>query len=1209
MKILNQNGRTEAAERRFLRLAALLAAIDHPGLARVREAGNLDGRVYMVMDLIEGRSLAGVLDGARLTLDETIRLGIDVAGALGAAHRARLVHGDIRPENVLLTADGDARLVDFGVAALSDHRGANRRGASIYRAPEQSASPRPQVDGRADLYGLGAVFYQCVVGRPPFVSEGGLVLRRRDTGPPLDPQTAGSDLPPALVRIINTLLAWNPDDRYQSADGLVADLGRLAASAERDFTIAHADRAVVRPEPPMLGRQDEVATLMRRWREVRAGVGDVALIHGPAGSGKSRLARQVTAAIRRDGGLVLSGECDPDDGVPLAPLRRAIDDHLRAMVDRPVHEYLATIDQVRTAAGPAASLLHGLTLTLDDALESSALGEADRHQQVLAALAGFLAGWAKAHGAAVLYLDDVQWLDPATRQVLRHLTERLKDVPLLVLLTGRDDARSAPALALTRAAVGEARRPDLRLHPLPVDVVADLIARTTGGLRVDAATAASLTARSAGNTFTLLQYVDALIDAGLLRPDWGRWQLDGDASKALVTTDDGVELILRRLDGLNADSRLVLGVAAVHGSVFDYHLIADACGLPRHRVLDVADTAAWRDLVERRPDGRYAFRHDRIREALIAQYEPDGLREVHQHLADALAALGGTDAETVFALARHCALGEPQRDPRRAVAACAAAGRLALTNHAPAEAVRHLELAEEMAQAGGVPIDAALLTVLATAQLRAGHFLFAARTAQAGLDRSRDPIGRARLLRLVAQAKGTAWEGETEASTIRAALRELGREPPRRFSLLVVTTLWTFLLGQIIRLSRIGYGTARGDAREASRLEASLYAAAMRMYGVQLNPVRALLYLLRQTYPVMRIGPSPELAQWRAGLAFVELVIGWRRSGRRHAEQAVELAREIGDPILTGLMAWMEAFNKHTFGLDQGEALLRVRAEYGQWLELGVQSDLNLILLWDALHRGEVREAQRLAEHRETLIRDTGQTQPEARVTFQSPAVARAALAALRAWQDRYEDAENLLRDRHDRTRLTRWERLPLYGAAVAVAYHRHDLDETFDRAVAEFDGLNLPVRVLLPVGYGFYLYRAQGRVEQYRLASGVERGRRHRQARAALRTVDKIVRTPLLRAHLVATRAAFLQADGRAKAALRYLARNEAALATAPAPSVAFEVARVRALAFRDLHAGTDADQQVQLALAIAREYDWPPQIDWIAVEFDIDEVAARGR
>jgi hypothetical protein len=1187
MQILDQRGRTPQQLRQFRRTAALLASIDHPAVIHVYEAGTADGVDYLIADAGSGRRLSEILGGGRLAVEDTIRVGIEVAAALGAAHRVRLMHGALRPDHILVDAGGGVQVTDFGFTLeTADAR---------YRAPELVGGRSEATDGRADLYALGAVLYECVVGQPPFPA-----------GEAADPLTIRADLPPALTRMIRKLLADDPDARYQTADGVAIDLRRLASGTERDFNLGRADQPPRNPRMPLLGRDREVAALLRRWRAARTGTGGVSLVEGSAGSGKSRLVAELMATIRAEGGLVLTGECETGESVPLAPLRGAITEHLRALGNRPLHEYVFGIERIRAAAGPGAALLRGLTPALDDGLQIAMLNENDQHHQVLVAVADFLAALAVAHGGALLCLDDVQWLDAATRQVLRHLATKLPDVPMLVVLAGRDDAPSSAAMALVRSSLGGSFDPELRLHPLPISAVAELASFATGGLAVDLASAAVLTARCRGNAFTLLQYLDALTDGGLLRPYWGQWRIDLDGSRGLAVADDGVDLILRRLEGIDDVSRSVLGVAAVHGSVFDYHLAADACGLPRHRVLDVAGTAAWQNLVERRPDGRYGFRHDRIREALVAQYDPEALRGVHQRLADALGAgvlsgAGATDPEAVFALARHCVLGEPDRDPGRTVAACHAAGRLALANHAPTEAVRYLELALACAAAGGLALDSAFMLLLGTAQQQAGHFTSAARSARTGHACSSDPVQRARLLSLLAQSMGTAWDGNEQSETIMAALQELGRSPLRGMPMQVSSAVWAFGRGLVAKLIRLPAVDSR--MREAYQLEASLCSDGMRACAVQLKPFQALLYLLRQTYPTARIGPGGERAQLLAGFAAVNLAVGRRRAGRRYTDRAVAVAGATGDPILISLIASFEALTRHAFGIDQGAALRSVMDHQCQWLDLGTQSDLILVLLWDALHRGDIAQARRLAERRATLIATTFDGRTDAVDQLESTTVARSTRAVLAAWAGHPESADSELFHADD-ARLANWELFPLYGTALAVRYHHDDLGDRFDELVDRFDSLRMPTRGLLPVGIGFFLYRAQARVEQYRSAHGADRPRRRRQARAALAHLGRITRTPMQRTQVTVARAGFLQAAGKPQAALDLLATLDPQLPVLAAPLVDFDAARVRALALLDLGSDSAADA-ARFALTIAQQHGWPRQERRLMADFAVATTA----
>src|SRR5262249_18358903 len=155
--------------------------------------------------------------------------------------------------------------------------------------------------------------------------------------------------------------------------------------------------------------------------------------------------------------------------------------------------------------------------------------------------------------------------------------------------------------------------------------------------------------------------------------------------------------------------------------------------------------------------------------------------------------------------------------------------------------------AEATATTAGLTVDSGFLLLLGTAQQQAGHFTSAARSARSGHERSADPVERARLLGLLAQTQGTAWDGNEQSETILAALRELGRSPARSLPRQVVNALWTVLRGE---LSRVVPVTADGAQREAYQLEARLCSDGTRACAEQLKPLPSLLYLLRSTYPV-----------------------------------------------------------------------------------------------------------------------------------------------------------------------------------------------------------------------------------------------------------------------------------------------------------------------------------------------------------------------
>ena len=273
---------------RFRREAQAAANLSHPNIVPVFDWGEDDGTYFIVMELIDGTSLADVLRGSRsLTPSRSASIAAQVAAALGYAHRSGVVHRDVKPGNILITSDGQVKVTDFGIAqavSSEDHLAeeGSVMGTATYFSPEQ-ASGAP-VDGRSDVYSLGVVLYEMVVGRPPFIGESPVAVSTQHVHGSVPPPSEFSDSIPAdLEAIIMEALAKSPEQRYQTADELRADLLRFnegqpvrAARREGMFFGADATRAVAAVAggertmsvPLMTGPRTDV----RRRRKNRTGL-------------------------------------------------------------------------------------------------------------------------------------------------------------------------------------------------------------------------------------------------------------------------------------------------------------------------------------------------------------------------------------------------------------------------------------------------------------------------------------------------------------------------------------------------------------------------------------------------------------------------------------------------------------------------------------------------------------------------------------------------------------------------------------------------------------------------------------------------------------------------------------------------------------------------------------------------------------------------
>jgi PAS domain S-box-containing protein len=677
-------------------------------------------RTVLVLEDPGGVPLDQLL-GHPLDLAFYLRMAIGLSKVVDHLHQRGVIHKDIKPANVLVNSvTGQCWLRGFGIASRLPRERQSAEtpefiaGTLAYMAPEQTGRMNRSIDSRSDLYSLGVTLYEMLTGSLPFTASDPMEwVHCHIARQPEPPGARLNNIPAPVSAIIMKLLAKTAEERYQSAGGAESDLRRCLAEWEAhcridEFPLGEHDtpNRLLIPEK-LYGRASEIESLLTSFdRVVASGTPELVLVSGYSGIGKSSVVNELHKVLVPTRGLFASGKFDQyKRDIPYATLAQAFQSLIRSLLGQSEAELHNWRDAIREALGPngqlMVDLIPELKLIIGEQPPVPDLLLQDAQGRFRLVFRRFIGVFARREHPLALFLDDLQWIDAATLDLLEHLLTR-PDVQHLMLIGAYRDNEVSPSHPLIRKleAIRQAAAivHEIILAPLGREDLGRLIADFLHGEPGRVMPLAQLVhEKTAGNPFFAIQFLSALAEEGLLvfDHDGGRWSWDLTRIQAKGYTDNVVELMVGKLNRLPVETQRTLQEFACLGNNAEISTLSI--------VHETSEQEVYTDLWEAvrlefivRLDGSYKFVHDRVQEAAYSLIPEELRAEAHLRIGRLLTAHTPPEKreeeifEIVNQINRGAALINSQDERERLAELNLVAGKRAKASTAYASALNYL---------------------------------------------------------------------------------------------------------------------------------------------------------------------------------------------------------------------------------------------------------------------------------------------------------------------------------------------------------------------------------------------------------------------------------------------------------------------------------------------------------------------------------------
>ncbi|KPL05788.1 hypothetical protein AMJ71_10985 [candidate division TA06 bacterium SM1_40] len=651
----------DVVRRRFLREAKAAMQLDHPGIVKVYEVGEENDRLFIAMELVEGRTLDAVMREERVAIDRAIEIGLKIADALAAAHRKGIVHRDIKPANIMVY-NGNVKIMDFGLARILEASALTEKyeivGTLHYMSPQQAVGL--QTDVRSDVFSLGVLLYQLLTGTLPFEGEHpGTIIHSILNSDPLRMEELRDGIPIEVEQVVFKALQKKPQERYQDAEELRSDLERVKETPPGTTPELIATTEVFEEQArgiysALVGRKRELDILESHLERALRGEGSTVFVRGEAGIGKSRLVWELGRRAKREKVRYLVGRClFAEESFPYEPITEVVRSYLQVKGARSKEGLGDLIQERAPHLAERIGVIEGFLQVREDR-ESSVV-----NREQLWDTACELVRLISRDRPTVVHVEDLHWADQPTLSLLTYVARNLQGERLLIVgtyrpedLIGKHGDIAHPLIAVLDNMRREGLCEEIDLGRLDEEATEGIIHSVFPDSALSESFVHSLYGETEGNPLFILEMLQLMRDEGVILQEDGGWVVSHVLRK-LVIPGRINDVIVNRLRSLSRDERDLVDVASVEGRSFHSDTLCHCLGLPRMKVLRTLQDLEDSHHLIHASDIEYQFDHGKIRDVVYDGLIPELRNEYHRLIAEYFEVSFGERDEYAGKIAHH----------------------------------------------------------------------------------------------------------------------------------------------------------------------------------------------------------------------------------------------------------------------------------------------------------------------------------------------------------------------------------------------------------------------------------------------------------------------------------------------------------------------------------------------------------------------------